>query len=130
VGQSVKEEQKREAAVLLPTPLAEIFEKVESPFVQAITDSLATKAVFMNGKVFLAGDAIGGLRPHTTAGSSQAAMNALLLRRVFEKDGGMSVEEWEKAVVGWALLAYNVGVQMGNLSQFGNHPMADNWHRK
>ena len=126
VDQNAKENQRKEAAVVLPSPLAEIFQKIESPFIQAVTDSLATKAVFMNKKVLLVGDSIGGLRPHTTAGCSQAAMNALLLKRVFEKDGGMSTEEWEKAVVGWATLAHNFGVQMGNLSQFGDHPMADN----
>ena len=130
VDQAVKEEQRKEAAVVLPSPLAEIFRKIESPFIQAVTDSLATKAVFMNKKVFLVGDAIGGLRPHTTAGCSQGAMNALLLKRVFDNDGGLSVEEWEQAVVGWATLAHEVGVQMGNLSQFGDHPMADNMTSK
>jgi hypothetical protein len=34
-----------------------------------------------------------GLRPHTAAGTAQAAMNALLLKKVFDKDGGMSIEE-------------------------------------
>jgi hypothetical protein len=43
-----------------------------------------------------------------------------------EKDGKMSIEEWEKDVVGWASFAQKIGIQMGNLSQFGDHPLADN----
>ncbi|KAE9365779.1 FAD/NAD(P)-binding domain-containing protein [Stipitochalara longipes BDJ] len=130
IDRAIKEEQQRQALSILPSPLAEIFQKVESPFIQAVTDSLATKAVFMNGKVFLVGDALGGLRPHTTAGCSQGAMNALLLKRVFEDGDGMNVEEWEKSVLGWASFAQKLGVRMGNLSQFGDHPMADNGAEK
>jgi 2-polyprenyl-6-methoxyphenol hydroxylase-like FAD-dependent oxidoreductase len=126
IDPTVQEKQKTVAAALLPPPLAEVFQKIESPFIQVITDSLAAKSVFMNGKVFLIGDALAGLRPHFTAGCSQGAMNALLLKKVFEKDGGMSVEEWEKATVEWSTLAQKMGVQMGNLSQFGDHPLADN----
>jgi 2-polyprenyl-6-methoxyphenol hydroxylase-like FAD-dependent oxidoreductase len=122
----LKNEQRKVAATILPPPVAEVFQKIESPFIQAITDSLATKSVFMNGKVLLIGDAVAGLRPHTTAGCSQSAMNALLLKEVFGKDGGMSIEEWEKTTLGWATLAQKMGMQMGNLSQFGDHPMADN----
>jgi 2-polyprenyl-6-methoxyphenol hydroxylase-like FAD-dependent oxidoreductase len=126
IDPNIMERQRKVAADILPPQLLEIWQKVESPFIQAVTDSLATKAVFMGGKVFLIGDAIGGMRPHITAGCSQGAMNALLLKRVFEKDGRMSIEEWEKDVVGWASFAQKIGVQMGNLSQFGDHPLADN----
>jgi len=125
IDSKVKEKQGKVAAAILPPQLAEVWQKIESPFVLAVTDSLTTKSVFMNGKVFLVGDAVATLRPHTTAGASQAAMNALLLKKVFE-GGGMSIEEWEKTSVGWATFAQKLGVQMGNLSQFGDHPMADN----
>jgi 2-polyprenyl-6-methoxyphenol hydroxylase-like FAD-dependent oxidoreductase len=123
---SIKEELKKAAATSLPPPLAEVFQKVESPFVQAITDNLTTKSIFMDGKVILVGDAVSGLRPHTGAGTAQAAMNALLLKKVFDKDGGMSMRDWEKSIVEWATFVQKIGVQMGNLSQFGDHPMADN----
>ncbi|KAH8749292.1 monooxygenase [Hyaloscypha finlandica] len=126
IDSKVKEKQGKVAAAILPPQLAEVWQKIESPFVLAVTDSLTTKSVFMNGKVFLVGDAVATLRPHTTAGTSQAAMNALLMKKVFDKEGGMSIEEWEKTSVGWATFAQKLGVQMGNLSQFGDHPMADN----
>jgi 2-polyprenyl-6-methoxyphenol hydroxylase-like FAD-dependent oxidoreductase len=122
IDPNIKHEQIKAAKAILPPPLAEVFQKIEHPFVQAITDNLAPKSVFMSGKVFLVGDALAGLRPHTAAGTAQAAMNALLLKNVFGEDGGMGIEEWEKATVDWAKFAQNLGVQMGNSSQFGNHP--------
>lgn len=126
INPNIIERQRKVAADILPPPLLEIWQKIESPFIQAVTDSFATKAVFMSGKVFLVGDAVGGMRPHTTAGCSQGAVHALLLKRVFEKDGKMSIEELEKNVVEWASFAQKVGIQMGNLSQFGDHPLAGN----
>lgn len=123
---NVKQEQIKAAKAILPPPLAEVFQKVEHPFIQAVTDNLALKSAFMGGKLFLVGDTLAGLRTHTAAGTAQAAMNALLLKKVFENDRGMSIEEWEKATVDWAKFAQSVGVQMGDLSQFGDHPMADN----
>jgi 2-polyprenyl-6-methoxyphenol hydroxylase-like FAD-dependent oxidoreductase len=118
IDPNVKEEQKKVAAAILPPQIVEIYQNVEFPFIQAITDSLATKSVFMNRKVFLVGDVVATLRPHTTVGTSQAAMNALLLKNVFDRDGGKNCDEW-------ATFAQRLGVQMGNLSQFGDYPMAD-----
>jgi hypothetical protein len=122
IRSEVKEKQRRVASTL-PPPLTETFEKIQSPFIQAITDNLATKAVFMEGKVVLLGDALAGLRPHSTAGTSQAVMHALLLKKVF--DGSMSIEEWEKKSLSLSTLSQTIGVQMGTLSQFGQHPQAD-----
>jgi 2-polyprenyl-6-methoxyphenol hydroxylase-like FAD-dependent oxidoreductase len=112
IDPKVKEEQGKVAAAIFPPQLAEVWQKIESPFIQAITDSLTTKSVFMNGNVFLVGDAVATLRPHTSAGTSQAAMNALFLKKVFDKEGGMSIEEWEKTTVGWATFAQRLGVQI------------------
>jgi hypothetical protein len=39
-------------------------------------------------------------------------MNALFLKKVFDKEGGMSIEEWEKTTVGWATFAQRLGVQI------------------
>jgi hypothetical protein len=126
INPKIKGEQRKVAAAILPPQISEVFQKIEAPFIQAITDSLATKSVFMDGRVLLVGDAVAGLRPHTTAGCSQAAMNALLLKKVFEKNGEMSIAEWETTTLGWATFAQHMGVQMGNLSQFADHPLADN----
>jgi 2-polyprenyl-6-methoxyphenol hydroxylase-like FAD-dependent oxidoreductase len=126
INPTIKEEQRNKVAAILPPQFSEVFQKIQSPFIQAVTDNLTTKSVFMNGKVLLIGDAVAGVRPHTGAGTAQAAMHAFLLKKVFEEEGSMSVEEWEKAILGWATMAHDIGVQAGNLGQFGDHPMADN----
>jgi hypothetical protein len=54
---------------------------------------LTTKSVFINGKVLLIRDAIAGVRPHTGAGTAQAAMHTFLLKKVFEEEGSISVKE-------------------------------------
>ena len=46
----------------LPRLFAEPIEKTKQPFVQVITDSLASENVFFNGKVVLIGDAFAGQR--------------------------------------------------------------------
>lgn len=122
----IKQEQRNKVASILPPQLSEVFQKIESPFIQAITDNLTTKSVFMNGKVFLVGDAVAGLRPQTGAGTAQVAMHAFLLKKVFEVGGGMSVEEWEKATLELATMVHDLGVLTGNLALFGDHPLADN----
>jgi hypothetical protein len=118
----IRDEQRNIAANTLTPPLNEIFQKIEQPFIQAVTDNLATKAVFMNGKVIIVGDALAGLRPHTTGGASQGALHALLLKKVFENE--MSLEYWEEKVLGWANMAHKIGVDFGALSQSDNHPQA------
>jgi 2-polyprenyl-6-methoxyphenol hydroxylase-like FAD-dependent oxidoreductase len=121
----VKLKLREEAASVLPPPLAELVQKVETPFIQAITDSLSTKNVFMNGKVLLVGDAVAGLRPHIAAGTTQGALHALLLKRVFGNYPSMNIDEWEKATLEWSTFAQRTSVSMGDLSQFGDHPDAE-----
>jgi len=77
----------------------------------------------MDGKVWLVGDAVVGLRPHTAAGTSQAAMHALLLNQLM--NGEMSLDEWKKKTIRWATEMSERGKAMGNHSQFGQHPLAD-----
>lgn len=119
---SVKARQQEKAVQTLPKAHAELFTKIEAPFIQAVTDNLATKSVFMNGKVVLIGDALAGVRPHTTCGTTQAALHAFMLGQVFE--GQMSVEEWGKKTMEFGTFVQGMGMEMGNLSQFGDHPDA------
>lgn len=121
----VKSKLREEAAAILPPPLAELVQKVETPFIQAVTDSLATKSVFMHGKVLLVGDAVAGLRPHVAAGTAQGALHALLLKRVFGNNPSMNIDEWEKTTLQWSTFAQKTSASMGDLSQFGHHPEAE-----
>jgi hypothetical protein len=54
----------------------------------------------MDGKMFFVGDAVAELRPCTTAGTTQARLHILFLKKVFEKDSAMDTGEWEKKILG------------------------------
>ncbi|KAK4945996.1 hypothetical protein LTR10_014798 [Elasticomyces elasticus] len=112
----------------LPPQFAEIVNKTKSPFVQAITDvqppEKGTKVGrLLNGKALLVGDALAGFRPHTAASTSQAAYHALMLEKVFKEE--IDWEEYEKHVLEFAWGWQRRGVNLGNRSQFGHHPLAD-----
>ncbi|KAF1837427.1 FAD/NAD(P)-binding domain-containing protein [Decorospora gaudefroyi] len=119
--------QKEIAKEILPPQFAELVEKSQVPFVQAITDVIAPSAVLDGGRVLLLGDALAGFRPHTAASTNQAALDALKLAETVDRivgGGGMEVlKEWEDEVMGYGKAVQSHGVQMGNRSQFGEHPM-------
>ncbi|KAB5578094.1 monooxygenase [Coniochaeta sp. 2T2.1] len=126
----VWERQKQRARDLLPPQFAELVLKTESPFVQAITDlepPADGKVWFLNGKVVLAGDAVAGFRPHTAASTSQAAFHALRLPQVFE--GEINGDKYQEEVVGFAKRLQKRGVELGNRSQFGDHPFGSGYGR-
>jgi hypothetical protein len=118
--------QRSYASAILPPQLEEVFQKIENPFAQVITDSLTSKSIFMDGKVLLVGDAVAGIRPHATCGAIQAALHALLLKDVFQDKPTMTIEEWGKNILGWSTGMQKLGVHLGQQGQSGDHPMADN----
>ncbi|OAG05299.1 FAD/NAD(P)-binding domain-containing protein [Paraphaeosphaeria sporulosa] len=121
--------QKERAREILPPQFAELVEKTEVPFVQAITDVISPRAVLeRDGRVVLSGDALAGFRPHTAASTNQAALDAMLLaeavgRIVDGEDREQVLGEWERRVVQYAREGQRSGVEMGQRSQFGEHPL-------
>jgi 2-polyprenyl-6-methoxyphenol hydroxylase-like FAD-dependent oxidoreductase len=109
----------------LPPQYAELVEKTTSPFVQAITDLEPPKdgkSWYLDGKAVLVGDAFSGFRPHTAASTSQAAMHALLVGEIFA--GNMGRKEYENRVYDFARKMQRKGVELGERSQFGRHPLS------
>lgn len=126
---SVWDRQKTRAQQTLPPQFAEIVSETKNPFVQAVTDvqppEKGTKVGrLLNGKAILVGDALAGFRPHTAASTSQAAFHALMLEKLFKED--IDWEEYEQQVLDFAWGWQRRGVMLGNRSQFGHHPMAEN----
>jgi 2-polyprenyl-6-methoxyphenol hydroxylase-like FAD-dependent oxidoreductase len=122
--ESVWEARKKDAQERLPPQFVELVEKTKTPFVQAITDLEPPsngKVWGMDGKVVLVGDALAGFRPHTAASTSQAALHAVMLGRVYS--GEMGKEEYERKVMGFANSMQKHGVVLGERSQFGRHPL-------
>lgn len=123
VSPTVWANQQSYAKDVLPSPFSELVQKPQHPFVQAITGVLSPQAVSMDGKLILVGDALYGLRPHTAASTSQAAMHALALADVMS--GETTLRDGEKKMQDWAKWMSGRGKAMGNRSQFAKHPLAD-----
>ncbi|MCJ1366225.1 hypothetical protein MMC16_005351 [Acarospora aff. strigata] len=109
------------AKQILPPQFAEIVTKTKHPFIQAITDVIAPRNVFFDGKVLLIGDAVAGFRPHTAASTSQAAFDALQLGRLMS--GNVGLEQWQRETMEYARQMQSRGVALGERSQFGRHPL-------
>ncbi|KAK3068106.1 hypothetical protein LTR53_014584 [Teratosphaeriaceae sp. CCFEE 6253] len=117
---SVWERQKAHAADILPPQFAEVIDKTQQPFVQAITDVISEQNSFMQGKVLLVGDSLAGFRPHTAASTGQAAFDALTLGQWM--GGELSKEGYDEKVLKFAKRLQQHGVNLGERSQFGRHP--------
>ncbi|MCJ1405840.1 hypothetical protein MMC11_009070 [Xylographa trunciseda] len=116
------DQQKAYARKILPPQFAEIVERTKQPFIQAITDVLSPRNSFFDGKVLLIGDAVAGFRPHTAASTSQAAFDALMLDDLMS--GKIDNERWQEKTMNYARDMQRRGVEMGQRSQFGHHPLA------
>jgi flavin-dependent dehydrogenase len=88
----------------------ELMEKINEPFVSAIRDFEGSKAVFFDGKLLLAGDALAQCRPHGGGSTSQAALQAGLLAKVW--NGEMTLEEWEETCLQSAAKAAQYSLAM------------------
>lgn len=129
IQDSVWKRQKEAARDVLPPQFAELVNKTEVPFVQAITDVLSPAAILpSDGRVLLIGDSLAGLRPHTAASTNQAAMDAVELAKSIDKilegaDRDEVLKGWEESVLEYAKQMQQHGVDIGNRSQFGIHPL-------
>ena len=76
---------------------------------------------YLAGKAVLVGDALSAFRPHTAASTSQAALHALSLGEVL--GGEIGWDEYEERVMEFAGRLQSKGVELGERSQFGEHPL-------
>ncbi|MCJ1484988.1 hypothetical protein MMC06_005161 [Schaereria dolodes] len=120
--EEIWEQQKDYALNSLPPQFAEIVCDTKQPFIQAITDILSPRNSFFDGKVLLIGDACAGFRPHTAASTSQAAFDAQKLDELMR--GAISGTQWEQKTMEYARRVQRRGVEMGQWSQFGHHPLS------
>ncbi|OSS48929.1 hypothetical protein B5807_07073 [Epicoccum nigrum] len=129
IQDSVWQRQKKLAKEILPPQFAELVNKTEVPFIQAITDVISPDAVLpSNHRVVLIGDALAGFRPHTAASTNQAALDAMKLAKAIERilegaDRDKTLKQWEEDVLDYAKSMQRHGVNIGNRSQFGTHPL-------
>lgn len=129
IQKGVWNQQKKIAREVLPPQFAELVEKTEVPFIQAITDVVSPAAILpSDSRVLLIGDALAGFRPHTAASTNQAAMDAMELAKAINEifdgaDREETLKSWEEHVLEYAKSMQKHGVEIGNRSQFGIHPL-------
>ncbi|KAH8885483.1 FAD/NAD(P)-binding domain-containing protein [Thozetella sp. PMI_491] len=98
IAPKIWERQKQRAEQQLPWQFRELVAKTVVPLVQAVTDlpPLGDKKTWvLGGKGVLVGDCLAGFRPHTGASTSQAALHATLLPRVFARELDLDLYERE-----------------------------------
>lgn len=115
-------DEMRDAATRLLAPAAaEVVTSTETPFIQVVWDSRATKMA--SGRVALIGDAACGARPHAAAGTAKAAADAWALSDALTSSVGNIAEALEKWEPGQLELSSNLLARvkaMGERSQFTN----------
>ncbi|KAF4628227.1 hypothetical protein G7Y89_g9927 [Cudoniella acicularis] len=89
--------QKAIAGSVLSSPYLELVNKIKRPFVTVITDTYASQASFMGGKLLLVGDALSLFRPHIAMSTNQAAFDCLAVRKMMT--GEISLAQWQKEVL-------------------------------
>jgi flavin-dependent dehydrogenase len=86
------------ACQVLSAQLAELVCKVALPFVSTVTSIASPRAVFVDGRLLLVGDALAQFRPHVGSSTNHAALDALLLQRALR--GEIGLQQWEEQVMG------------------------------
>jgi 2-polyprenyl-6-methoxyphenol hydroxylase-like FAD-dependent oxidoreductase len=94
VNPEVWTKQQAYSAAKFATPIREIVSKIKKPFVTAISDCIAPRSSFFDGKLFLVGDALALFRPHAAQSTNQAALHCLQMERLLKKE--VNLEEYEE----------------------------------
>ena len=81
-------------------PIKEMVDKIDKPFVTAISDCMSPRCSFYDGKLFLVGDALALFRPHVAESTNQSALHCLLLEKLLQ--GQLDLAAYEKEVMMFA----------------------------
>ncbi|TGO12574.1 hypothetical protein BTUL_0086g00500 [Botrytis tulipae] len=83
-----------------PSPIRELVNKIETPFVTGINHCILPKASCFEGRLFLVADAYALSRPHAAQSTNQCALHCLLLSKYLS--GDITLEAYEKKVASFA----------------------------
>lgn len=108
------------ALSILPSPWSEMVTTSESPFVTAVTNFESDRAVFFEGKVLLAGDALTQFRPHLGSSCNLPALQALKLIEVLNNQKG--IVEWENEVIAYGKEFAMRSIAAGHFGMTGAYP--------
>jgi len=92
-------------------PIKEVLDKIDSPFVTAISDCISPQASFYNNKLFLVGDALALFRPNVAQSTNQAALHCLLLEKLLQ--GEITSSAYEQQALSYAHTTLLWGREVG-----------------
>jgi len=114
------QQQKGIAERILPKVFGQLVVQTNEPFIQAIYDLSVPRMAFERACIL--GDAAFVLRPHTAAGVSKAATNAVALANSIANSSNIDVVEalkrWEPRQIELGNNLKYLGISLGNRSQF------------
>src|SRR5215831_19488305 len=113
------QEQKGIAESILPRVFGQLVVQTNEPFIQTIYDLSVPRMAF--GRVCILGDAAFVPRPHTAAGLSKAATNAVALVNSIANSSNVDVgalKRWEPRQIELGNNLKYLGISLGNRSQF------------
>lgn len=119
IAQEVEQQMRLYAERVLAPPFQQLIAATKEPFVQAILDLGVPQMAF--NRIALVGDAAFIPRPHTAAGVSKAAANALALADALitqNHDVKKALDEWETEQLRLGMHLWKVGQDLGERSQF------------
>jgi 2-polyprenyl-6-methoxyphenol hydroxylase-like FAD-dependent oxidoreductase len=95
---------------------------VSELIVQEMTNVKVPSRSFLDGKVLLVSDAGGLPRPHTYAGTSKAAFDAMRLKDVLE--GRIDINQWVKDTTAYANACIDVSIEIGDILLSDEAPLS------
>ncbi|MEM6253896.1 MAG: FAD binding domain-containing protein [Cyanobacteria bacterium P01_D01_bin.156] len=116
---AIEQQMQDYASQVLAPPFQTLVKATQEPFVQAIRDLGIPQMAF--GRVALVGDAAFIPRPHTAAGVSKGAANALSLAEALVSHNHnvkQVLEMWETDQLWLGMNLWRRGQELGNRSQF------------
>ena len=117
----IEQHMRAYASQVLPSPFQTLIAATQEPFVQAILDLGVPQMAF--GRIALVGDAAFIPRPHTAAGVSKGAANAIALAEMLvshHHDVQKALDAWEMDQLRLGMYLWQRGQDLGNRSQFRN----------
>ena len=129
--------QLRQRGGALNKTSSDVIGTIERPFLQVIGDHMASKALYLNGRVLIVGDALATIRPHTGLGVSTGAFHALHLEKVLfgskysSKSPAAHMRDWETVVLDHSYMEYLKSISWGEYylgSWFSWLVAAGNYH--
>ncbi|AFY56608.1 2-polyprenyl-6-methoxyphenol hydroxylase-like oxidoreductase [Rivularia sp. PCC 7116] len=119
IAPEVEQQMRLYANQVLAPPFQRLVAATKEPFVQAILDLTVPQMAF--NRIALVGDAAFIPRPHTAAGVSKAAANAIALADALvnqNHDVNKALNEWEPEQVRLGMYLWKAGKALGERSQF------------